>query len=124
MTDKELPAVLTIPTQEGQIKRLFELGYTEFFIERKCGRDGSTYEVREGSLADLAFRLREETKWGFYIQALFKVWGKWCEKSWPERKNAGERKKHLKYTQFWMHRAKSIDYVVVGLMAKEHAKDD
>ena len=60
MTEQKLLSVLDISKDEQQIKRLYELGYTEYFVKLRCGRDGVTYECKTGSLADLAFRLRDE----------------------------------------------------------------
>lgn len=123
MTDEQLLAVLKIPTQEGQIKRLIELGYTDLFVQRQCGRDGTIYEVHEGSLADVAFRLRDKIGWIEFLRAMQLVWGHWCRSSWQQRKKAGETKKHIRFIRFWTKIAKPTHYIIAALMAKEHAKE-
>ena len=56
MTEQELLAVKELISEEQQIKRLYELGYTDCFVKLDCGRDGVKYECKTGSLADLAFK--------------------------------------------------------------------
>jgi len=117
ITDEQLLAILKIPTQEGQIKRLIELGYTDLFVERKCGRDGTTYEVRQGSLEGLAFRLRDEA---YTIDG-----GVWFGRGIYKiiYKVEGHDFSLNEYLAWSTLKAKPIDWVIAALMAKEHAKE-
>ena len=110
MTEQKLLTVLDLPNAEQQIKALYDFGYTEYFVKLACG-DGIKYECRTGSLADLAFRLRDEVlnskngtiKW---VDGMFDVY----------MKMTGS--KLLNWKRGYIE-AKPIHWVIAALIAKE-----
>lgn len=106
MKTADLLKVLDLGSQEAQIKALYRLGY-EYFVFRKCGRDGGKYECREGSLADLAFRLRDKVYKDSNIQlhdAMYLI----------QQKEGGEDLA----TAFWgLYSARPIDWIIAALIA-------
>jgi hypothetical protein len=74
------------------------------------------------SLADLAFRLRDELEmeqWPALAKAYECVRNKWCNDTWQQRHSMGLNKKHISSSLFWLFHAKPIHFIIAALIAKE-----
>lgn len=111
---EELLKVLDLGSQEAQIKALYRLSY-EYFVFRKCGRDGGKYECREGSLADLAFRLRDEVDFNLYVEACQEVY-----RHWLKHGTILDRQENtlITYTCWLVVYITPIDRIIAALIAK------
>ena len=103
MTEQELLSVLNLP-EEKQEEVLWKLHSFDYYC---C-------------LADLAFRLRDEAckdDWVQFYIGQRKVWAKWCETTWKQRRANGERKKHIRPNVFWRTHAHPIHWIMAALAA-------
>jgi len=115
MSNEELLKVLDM---SEPIKALYELGYTEYFVRLRCGRDGTTCECKTGSLAGLAFRLRDEAR-KCSDEALVKAWAMVYHYDCPDARNtAGD------VYIWWLWNAKPIHWVIASLIAKGERNKD
>jgi hypothetical protein len=96
-----------------------------FFPEdsQKCDKCGKKLRIKEdydegcpytysysGSLADLAFKLRDEAKeYQTLAEALELVWDYW----------QGQNRTGLTFDGFWIHRAQPIYWIVASLIGRE-----
>ena len=89
-------------SEDEQINWLMDKDYMPNYYVGMRGRK------HDDSLADLAFRLRDEAKghsWNGWLDATKEVW-KTIHKYWT-------------YEQFWMSQAKPIHWIIAALIAKE-----
>jgi len=105
-----------------------------------CGKEYANYTERQkdkspctgqfpykGSLADLAFRLRDEVslgQWPALAKAYECVRNKWCNDTWTQRHEQGFNKKHISSSLFWLFHSRPIHWIVASLIAQELVKGE
>lgn len=131
----DLLKVLDINSEEQQIKALYELSLIGYFAKWDCGRDGCTYEGRYGSLADIAFRFRNEVKklpdfvWSkaWHLVVAYVVYGyRWNKEALEhnfEEWQCSEQSYCTPNTNdreiFALYGSKPIHWIIAALIAKE-----
>ncbi len=99
-----------------QAKRLYELGYTDLVEKLHCGRDGVTWDWKNG-IENLAFRLRDEVADGKVKVANGDM------SAWFVGLEMVEG--YLEETGSWfMHRSQPIHWIIAALIAKEMEQKD
>ena len=137
MTDQdkiqEVLAMVDLP-EEQQIRKLYELGYTNYFVKLHCGRNGITYECKSGSLAGLAFRMRgeavelgvDEYAIAYWERAKIEVWKLRKQKVFEVFKKVGLDSFLTNLSsadRYFADEATAIDIIAAALIAKILAKE-